>query len=87
MLVLSNIGFKYALMNRWLQIPTITMWLKVIVCWYGDDLVAICPHIKCIVEWNPINTTFDYPCHGSIFDHTRHCINGLAKANLPVYEE
>ncbi|KAG0612532.1 hypothetical protein M758_6G034900 [Ceratodon purpureus] len=43
---------------------------------------AVCPHMKCIVKWNPIDATFDCPCHGSIFDHTGRCINGPAKANL-----
>lgn len=47
---------------------------------------AVCPHMKCIVKWNPIDATFDCPCHGSIFDHTGRCINGPAKANLSPYE-
>lgn len=51
------------------------------------DVAAVCPHMMCIVKWNPIDATFDCPCHGSIFDHTGCCINGPAKANLAPYQE
>ncbi|CAK9217581.1 unnamed protein product [Sphagnum troendelagicum] len=43
---------------------------------------AVCPHMGCIVKWNPIDHTFDCPCHGSKFDHYGHCINAPAKADL-----
>lgn len=44
--------------------------------------VAVCPHMGCIVKWNPIDHTFDCPCHGSKFDHYGRCINAPAKADL-----
>ena len=25
---------------------------------------AICPHMACLVEYNPDDLTFDCPCHG-----------------------
>ncbi|CAI5504465.1 unnamed protein product [Closterium sp. Naga37s-1] len=43
---------------------------------------ATCPHMGCSVHWNPNDTTFDCPCHGSQFDHRGRCINGPAKADL-----
>lgn len=47
---------------------------------------AVCPHMKCNVKWNPIDYTFDCPCHGSIFDTDGRCMNGHAKANLSPVE-
>ncbi|MCO5612682.1 hypothetical protein L7F22_066951 [Adiantum nelumboides] len=43
---------------------------------------AICPHMKCIVQWNPTDKSWDCPCHGSIFDSFGRCLNGPAKADL-----
>lgn len=43
---------------------------------------AICPHLGCAVKWNPKDSTFDCPCHGSQFDTQGVCVNGPAKANL-----
>ncbi|KAI5079297.1 hypothetical protein GOP47_0004776 [Adiantum capillus-veneris] len=43
---------------------------------------AVCPHMKCIVQWNPIDKSWDCPCHGSIFDAFGRCVDGPAKADL-----
>ncbi|EFJ50099.1 hypothetical protein VOLCADRAFT_89132 [Volvox carteri f. nagariensis] len=43
---------------------------------------AICPHMGCLLEWNPNDATFDCVCHGSQFDSCGNCINGPANNNL-----
>jgi glycine/D-amino acid oxidase-like deaminating enzyme/nitrite reductase/ring-hydroxylating ferredoxin subunit len=47
---------------------------------------AVCPHLKCIVEWNPDEKTFDCPCHGSRFSNLGKVVNGPANSDLEVVE-
>ncbi|HEU4352427.1 MAG TPA: FAD-dependent oxidoreductase [Burkholderiales bacterium] len=44
---------------------------------------AKCPHLGCLVHWNPTETTWDCPCHGSRFDRYGKVINGPANRDLP----
>lgn len=48
---------------------------------------AQCPHLGCLVAWNPVQRTWDCPCHGSKFDCYGRIINGPADRNLHVTEE
>ncbi|KAI9149125.1 putative Rieske 2Fe-2S iron-sulfur protein YhfW [Paramyrothecium foliicola] len=43
---------------------------------------ALCPHLKGVVCWNPVEKSFDCPIHGSRFSNSGLCIMGPAKANL-----
>jgi glycine/D-amino acid oxidase-like deaminating enzyme/nitrite reductase/ring-hydroxylating ferredoxin subunit len=48
---------------------------------------AVCTHLKCIVQWNSEEKTWDCPCHGSRFDKYGVVINGPALTNLEKIEE
>lgn len=47
---------------------------------------AVCPHLKCIVNWNNTEKSFDCPCHGSRFSTLGRVINGPANVDLERIE-
>ena len=49
-------------------------------------LSAVCPHLKCLVQWNPSAHTWDCPCHGSRFDAQGRVIEGPALDGLELLE-
>ena len=43
---------------------------------------AICPHLGGLVVWNPVERSWDCPCHGSRFDAQGRVMNGPANTDL-----
>jgi glycine/D-amino acid oxidase-like deaminating enzyme/nitrite reductase/ring-hydroxylating ferredoxin subunit len=43
---------------------------------------AVCPHLGCIVAWNPSASSWDCPCHGSRFDKFGAVFNGPSPKDL-----
>lgn len=41
-------------------------------------LSATCPHLGCVLSWNPSESSWDCPCHGSRFDTDGEILNGPA---------
>ena len=43
-----------------------------------------CPHLGCALKWNPIERSWDCPCHGSRFDQDGGLIDNPATGDLEV---
>jgi glycine/D-amino acid oxidase-like deaminating enzyme/nitrite reductase/ring-hydroxylating ferredoxin subunit len=46
------------------------------------ERLAACTHLRCIVQWNPAEKSWDCPCHGSRFDPYGQVLNGPAVEEL-----
>ncbi|GAB3036911.1 FAD-dependent oxidoreductase [Natronobiforma cellulositropha] len=44
---------------------------------------AVCPHMRCVLEWNDAEYSWDCPCHGSRFAPEGDLLEGPATTDLP----
>ena len=46
------------------------------------SVCTACTHLGCQLEWNPDESSWDCPCHGSRFDSDGHLLDGPAQRGL-----
>lgn len=49
-------------------------------------IYMVCTHLGCLYKWEPSNTRFECPCHGSKFTHDGFYIEGPAPRSLDSFE-
>ena len=47
---------------------------------------AICPHLRCIVNWNEVLKKFECPCHGAKFNRNGEVLEGPPPRPLDLYK-
>jgi len=50
-------------------------------------LNPVCTHMKCVVNWNPEEKSWDCPCHGARFDIDGKVLTGPATINLAQIQQ
>lgn len=47
---------------------------------------AVCPHLRCIVNWDEKSKKFDCPCHGAKFNRNGEVLEGPPPRPLDLYK-
>jgi cytochrome b6-f complex iron-sulfur subunit len=47
---------------------------------------AVCPHLRCIVNWNGMLRKFECPCHGAKFNQNGEVLEGPPPRPLDLYK-
>jgi Rieske Fe-S protein len=59
---------------------------------YKDDagnvqkFSGLCPHLGCLLQWNPVEAEWNCPCHGSCFDCNGRNISGPSTIDMSKLE-
>jgi len=47
---------------------------------------AVCPHLRCVVNWNEVLKKFECPCHGAKFNKNGEVLEGPPPRPLDLYK-
>jgi len=47
---------------------------------------AVCPHLRCVVNWNEVLKKFECPCHGAKFNQNGEVLEGPPPRPLDIYK-
>jgi len=47
---------------------------------------AVCPHLRCVVNWNEMLKKFECPCHGAKFNKNGEVLEGPPPRPLDLYK-
>ncbi len=47
---------------------------------------SVCPHLRCVVNWNQVLKKFECPCHGAKFNQTGEVLEGPPPRPLDLYK-
>lgn len=47
---------------------------------------TVCPHLRCVVNWNEIQKRFECPCHGAKFSRNGEVLEGPPPRPLDLYK-
>jgi cytochrome b6-f complex iron-sulfur subunit len=47
---------------------------------------TVCPHLRCVVNWNDLQKRFECPCHGAKFNRNGEVLEGPPPRPLDLYK-